>query len=251
MLFAMTTGHIAWVFVPLESLLGQLMHFFARLTMPLACFLVIEGFTKSKDLKGYIKRMFKFALLAQIPYITFFVGIYRLVESPALLLAQFNVLFTLGFGLLFLCCLKGVSVAHDEGKRLLYFLATVPLLFISTLADWGLAVIVWVVAIYFGRAKGFLIATVALFLLGAWADGEGVFALLEYDKLMDYGLFMAAGVMAWYDKNKEKSPLQYRLPRTFFYWYYVVHLMVLGLFMQFSPWAIDEAGLVCHEVCTK
>ncbi len=243
----MTTGHIAWAFVPTESMAGQLMHFFGRLTIPLACFLVVEGFERTHDLSSYLKRMFGFAILAQIPYVMSFVGVYRLIAEPSWLWVQLNVLFTLGLAIIVLIFLKKFK-SDTWANKPLWLIGIVLLGLLSSFCDWGVAVIVWVLAIYHYRAVGFALATIGFFVIGFW-DSQNFFAMVRSYQLMDYGLFLAVPVMLWYDRYKQHSPKAYRLPKTLFYWYYAIHLLVLGLLVQYSPWAIDEYQMICHQSC--
>lgn len=247
MMMAMTLGHMAWLFVPTDSAMGQLMHFVGRLTMPLACFLVVQGFVLTHDLMAYIRRMFGFGFLAQVPFVMTWFGVYRLIDEPSLVWAAFNVLFTLGFGLLALCCVRAMTGKTWQYKVIFGFMIAL-LLMLSQLADWGMAVIVWILAIYYGKALGFVIASVLMFVVAYLVPEDSVWRLVNPNQLMDYGVFLSVPIMWAYDKFKQHSPSTYRLPRTLFYWYYVLHLLFLGLLGQYSPWAIDEYNLRCHTM---
>ena len=50
-IIAMTVDHIAWAFVPFGSIAGQLMHVIGRLTAPIMCFMVAEGYYKTRNVK--------------------------------------------------------------------------------------------------------------------------------------------------------------------------------------------------------
>lgn len=73
-IFAMLIDHIAWAFVPLESALGQIMHIIGRLTAPIMCFFIAEGFYHTKNIKKYALRLGIFALISHIPYNYFMFG---------------------------------------------------------------------------------------------------------------------------------------------------------------------------------
>lgn len=247
MLAMMTTGHFAWAFVPTDTLLGQAMHFFARSTVMLACFLVVEGFRLTHDLTGYLRRLFGFGLIAQIPYIMMMVGVWRIYYDPMILLMMINVLITLGLGLFSLVLCKKA----ETGNWLNKLTAIVVISIIMVLAyifnlDWGYGVILWTIAIYYKRVWGFIGVTAIVFVFSLLFENS-VADYLFLGGAMSYGIILAIPIMVWYEKNKHKSPKTYRLPRTFFYWYYVIHTFIIGLLVQFTPYATDEYGLILEK----
>lgn len=244
MMAMMTIGHIAWAFVPTETLLSQVLHFFARSTVILACFLVVEGYRLTHDLNGYLRRLFGFGLIAQVPYMMMNVGVWRIVYEPMALLWGINVLVTLGFCLLALILCNKLAQASQK-KKVGYIILIGILIFISYNfnTDWNYVAILWTIGIYYKRLKGFLGVTAVLILLSLLFDGY--FADYSFSgELMDYGFMLAIPIMYWYDKYKEHSPNHYRLPRTFFYWYYVIHALIIGILVQFTPYATDEYGII-------
>lgn len=231
MLFAMTTGHIAWAFVPTDTWLSDGLHFVARITIPLACFLVVIGYQKTKDIYGYMTRLLGFALLAQIPFVMAQTGIAGIVDTPSILLVYGNVLFSLLFGLL--------AVTLADGRHFVRYLSVEPrvfgvllLLWLSSWSDWSFATVLWVLAIYYRGALGFFVITAGLLVSSLMLPKDSPFVIAHADKVMDYGLFLAVPIMFWYNKNAHIQT-SYRLPRLLFYWYYVVHLLVIGLVVSF------------------
>ncbi len=96
-IISMVIDHIAWGFVDFYSPLGQLLHVCGRLTVPIMCFFIAEGFTKTKDLKRYIFRMAAFAAISIIPFYLFFHEEYGYRQ---------NIIFDLLLGLLLLTVLE-------------------------------------------------------------------------------------------------------------------------------------------------
>lgn len=83
-----------------------------RLSFPIYCFLLVEGYCHTRNVKNYLERLFLFALLSEIPYdLTF----YHTVFYPA----QQNVFFTLFFGLLLLYVLDKASVSENNNTKML------------------------------------------------------------------------------------------------------------------------------------
>lgn len=237
MMVAMTVGHLAWAFVPTDTLLSELLHFFGRLTIPLACFLVVIGFRLSRNITGYARRLFGFGLLAQLPFAVYIyplMGDGGLLANPWLIFYYGNVLFTLGFGLLTLIILTHLHQTRNYFYGCVCFAL---LALLSTWSDWGMLVIFWVGAIYYAGAMGFLVMTLLLFGLSFAGQNHPIItqyiAPLNTKNLMDYGVFLSVPIMLWYEQNQHKSPTHYRLPRLLFYWYYVGHLVVISVLVFF------------------
>lgn len=66
---AMLIDHIAWSFVPMHTVLGQIMHFIGRLTGPTMAYFLAEGYLHTRNVKKYVTRLGIFALLSWIPFI--------------------------------------------------------------------------------------------------------------------------------------------------------------------------------------
>lgn len=238
MMVAMTVGHLAWAFVPTNTLLSEILHFFGRITIPLACFLVVEGYRLTHDVWGYVRRLFGFGLLAQLPFLLNFYTLFGddgLLANPAQIITYGNVLFSLGFGLLAIIILDKIHHKNLQ-QKLIYLILIIPLALLSTWSDWSVFVIFWVGAIFYGGTLGFFLITIGLFGLSfLLQDNLSItpyIITLQTQHLMDYGIFTAIPIMLWYQTNKHRSPTSYRLPRLLFYWYYVLHLLIIGLILN-------------------
>lgn len=239
MMIAMTTGHVAWAFVPTQSDLGVGMHFFARMTIALACFLVVVGYKKTHDLNGYIKRMFGFAVLAQAPFIADQIGWQKVIEEPEQLFYYGNVLFSLGFALVALCCVTTLKTTNWQG-RVWRIVVTLLMIGASLWSDWSYSVVVWILAIYYFGWRGYLVTTIGLLLLALVVPEESLLRILNPYKLMDYGGLLSVPIMIWYQRYAPQSPKVYRLPRLMFYWYYALHLAVLGLAVDILAYYFNQ-----------
>ncbi|MBO4750438.1 MAG: TraX protein [Lachnospiraceae bacterium] len=136
---SMVIDHIASILIfddtwKLDMTVEQVNHLYAvmrligRLAFPLYAFLLVEGFTLTKNRKKYGIRLSIFALLSEIPWdLSHFHSFFYLRGQ--------NVIFTLLLGFLGLCVLEDLEKKHDK-KDVLYLLG---LLFASILlnADFG------------------------------------------------------------------------------------------------------------------
>ena len=52
----MLIDHIAWAFVPTASAAGVVMHIIGRITAPVMCFMLTEGYRYTSNFKGYVRR---------------------------------------------------------------------------------------------------------------------------------------------------------------------------------------------------
>ncbi len=79
-----------------------------RIAFPIFCFLLVEGFLHTHDLKKYLTRLFAFALISDIPFDFAFFGKIGLDHQ--------NVFFTLFFGVLALAAIDRVRRMDIGGK---------------------------------------------------------------------------------------------------------------------------------------
>ena len=134
--FAMIIDHIAWGFT-LSNDTIFIMHLIGRITAPVMCFYIIEGYLHTHDLKGYIKRLFVFAMLSQLPFSYF--------QSGSINLVPLNMIFTLLIGLLGVCAYDRIINNH-----LKIFLLII-LFYSSFLCDW--LIIGFILPLIFFRLK--------------------------------------------------------------------------------------------------
>ena len=68
---AMTLDHIAWWLFPgyPREALPLLLHMIGRITCPVMCYFIAEGYHHTRDIHRYTRRLFGFALLAHFAYV--------------------------------------------------------------------------------------------------------------------------------------------------------------------------------------
>ena len=70
-IIAMVADHAAWGFLDFENPIAFCIHIFGRLTLPIMCFFIAEGFAHTHDVRKYILRMAIFALISVVPFYLF------------------------------------------------------------------------------------------------------------------------------------------------------------------------------------
>lgn len=67
----MTLDHVAWALFPgfSENALSLLAHTIGRISCPIFCYFVAEGFHRTRDVGKYAARIFAFALLSHFAYV--------------------------------------------------------------------------------------------------------------------------------------------------------------------------------------
>lgn len=144
---AMVIDHIAWWFVPTDSVLGYIMHIVGRTTAPIMCFFIVEGFHHTKNVKKYLFRMLIFSAISWFPYY-----MYHHLRIPSI--RSFNLLFGTQSVIYNFCLALIVLIAIHSDKMRPFFkiLVLLTAIYLSMNGDWGYIIIFWV--LIFDRYRG-------------------------------------------------------------------------------------------------
>lgn len=213
---AMVIDHIAWAFVPFGSVLGQAMHIIGRITAPVMCFMVAEGYAYTRDSVKYAKRLGLFAVIAHIPYIYFESGGFPVIH-------QTSVMFTLFLGLVALIVRDSPKYEIAVKNMILLIICLV-----AMLGDWGATAVIWIQVFYafrFNRReqiKYFCIVSAVMIVLNIIVNASvGNFL----GSLFQLGVFLAVPLITRYNGKRKKSAAG----KWFFYVFYPAHLLALAV----------------------
>lgn len=188
------------------------MRIIGRMAFPIYCFLLVEGFQKTHNVKKYLGRMFLFALLSEVPFDLALSGEVWDMEYQ-------NVFFTLFIGLAVIAGLKLVEerfAGGGNGEKILWICLSAGIviagcalaLILKTDYDFQGVLAITVLYLFRNRRKAQIWAGVIAFLLMGSMEMIAAFSF----------------VLIWFYNGSRGKQNKY-----FFYFFYPVHLLLLWL----------------------
>lgn len=226
---AMTADHIAWLAFPGYSteLLPMILHIIGRLTCPIMCYFIAEGYYHTKDINKYTARLFLFAILSHVPYM---LASMQYVDWKSLIpfyygdfLNQTGVMWSLAWGLVMLRVAN-----HEKIKNGMKVLLVILICLVAFPSDWSC--IASLCVLVFGTNRGKFKAQMLwmLFYVAIYATVY-FFALDRVYGIMQMAVVLAIPVLATYNGERGKNPSVNKFLKWAFYIYYPLHLLVIGL----------------------
>lgn len=221
-IIAMLLDHIAMLLFTKNSniALYSTFRFIGRLTAPIMCYFIAEGFYYTHSRKKYGERLALFAVISQFAY-TF---AHHKTILTSNLFTDLNVIYTLFIGFLVLVCYEKIS------NPILKWTSTVLLIMLSGIGDWGIIAPVFILVFYafrdniqaklicFTLASGFEVLSDIIFMISKHRPW--------YGEIWQAGIFLIIPLLLMYNGKKGKSSA---FNKWFFYIFYPLHLLVLGL----------------------
>lgn len=229
-IFAMLIDHIAWGFVPKSTLLGQAMHVIGRLTAPIMCYFIAEGYYHTHNVKKYALRLGIFALISHFPFILFEYGRLSISYTDGFPFAcKTGVIYTLFLGLI------SLIVWNSKKMNKLVKIILIVLLCVAALpGDWEFLSVLWI--LFFGinhnNPKGQILSFIIISLpFTIIAPLSGLFRnkINWYQQLFQCGVFLAIPFFIHY--NGKLGGFKYS--KWIFYIFYPLHLLILA-FIKFG-----------------
>ena len=227
---AMTVDHIAWAAFPgyPTELLPLLMHLIGRVTCPIMCYFIAEGYHHTRDVNKYTARLFLFALISHFAYIFAsqdFQGWSSFIPFfNGNVLNQTSVMWSLAWGLVMLRVVNSPRIRGMWVKILLVILICL----VSFPADWSCVAALCVLAIGTNRGRFKTQMLWMVFYVAIYAVVYA-FALDPVYGILQMGVVLAIPILLLYNGQRGKSPRVNRVMKWMFYLYYPLHLGVIGL----------------------
>jgi hypothetical protein len=219
-IFAMTLDHIGKYITFLNPILSIIFMIVGRITFPIMCFFIAEGFKYTKDKKKYALRLLTVALVSQIPW--------TLLHHNALftwnLVTEFNTIFTLFMSFCMLWLIESDMKLTYKSLLIVFIVA------FCFLCDYKIIGLMYTLYFYLFRDKKYkfyllslvYILSIALYI---YISDLGYIEAV-YTSLMDIGLFFTIPLFICYNN---KSGSKHIFNKYFFYIYYPAHLLALFL----------------------
>ena len=205
----MTIDHIGAVLLPQYLILRVI----GRVAFPVYCFLLVNGFLHTSNLKKYIGRLAIFALISEVFFDKVFFGKYIWLEAQ-------NVFFTLLIGIIMLAGIEwircnqyknaGLRVIAGVLEAILVVMACVTAYFLCT--DYSFFGIMMMYGFYALRYNKIMLGFFQTFVNVGLIGGVQEFACIALIPIYLY--------------NGEKGNTDYKW---WFYIYYPLHLLVIGI----------------------
>ena len=227
-IIAMTIDHVAWLLFPgyPREGLPVVMHLIGRITCPIMCYFIAEGYHYTKDIAKYTRRLFLFAFISHFAYIfssanyvdwRSFIPFYY-----GEVLNQTSVMWPLAWGLVML------RVANSEKiKAQLKPVLVILICLITFSSDWSCIASLCILA--FGTNRGnlkkqmlWMVFYVAMYSVVYF------FALDRLYGLLQMAVVLAIPVLMKYNGKRGASQKMNTVMKYVFYIYYPLHLFVIG-----------------------
>lgn len=228
-IIAMTVDHVAWAVFPgySKEFLPIIMHIIGRLTCPVMCYFIAEGYHYTKNINKYTFRLFAFAIISHFTYLfasTDFVDAKSFIPFYyGNILNQTSVMWSLAWGLVML------RITYtDKIKNAWKVVLIILICFISFPSDWSCIAALCILA--FGTNRGnfkkqmlWMTFYAAIYVMVYFFAVDKVYGLIQMS------VVFSIPVIGLYNGERGKNPSVNRFMKWFFYIYYPFHLVLIGL----------------------
>lgn len=216
-IIAMTSDHVAWMFLPLESVAAEILHIIGRLTFPIMAYMIVEGYHHTKNVKKYLFRLAASAVISHFAYAFCFNHPY-IFDFNKGIIDTTSVLWGFTLGLL--------AIIIYNHKELAIWLKTILILLCITLSipsDWSWVCVVFLLVIhinYKNSRKQFFWMT-----LFGWSYALVYCMVSSWFHAYQFAIVLSYPLLYLY--NGKRGSLKGM--KWLFYIYYPLHLVVLGI----------------------
>lgn len=232
-IIAMTIDHITWMIYPgyPKGIFPIILHIIGRITCPIMCFFIAEGYYYTKDINKYTKRLFVFAFISHFAYVFASVDFMDWKSFIPFYygsaLNQTSVMWSLAWGLVMLRVVNSKKIKSNMMKVLLIVLICL----ISFPGDWSCVASLCILA--FGTNRGNLKKqTLWMMFYVAIYTTVYFFAIDKIYGVLQMAVILSVPIIRMYNGKRGNNQRINDIMKWLFYIYYPLHLFIIG-WMQF------------------
>lgn len=226
-IIAMTIDHIAWMgidtYSQAETPLQICLHIIGRLTAPIMFFFVSEGYHHTHDFRKYLSRMALLALISHFAFCFFSQPSFNPFKNQ--IFNATSIAWPLMWGLIFL------KVWDMENLYIwLKVLITLGGCLVTATSDWSCAAPLAI--LFVGRNYGnfykqmlWLMAITTLYSIAFFIINNHIYGIVHL------ATWLTVPLLSLYNGQRGKA----KWLGKFFYWYYPVHMAIIGLLLRVLP----------------
>ena len=228
-IFAMTIDHIAWLVFPgyPTQALPIVMHIIGRITCPIMCYFIAEGYHYTRNIRKYTARLFSFAIISHFAYVfasTNFVDWKSFIPFYyGSFLNQTSVMWSLAWGLVMLRVANSNKIKADWLKTVLIILICI----VSFPSDWSCVAALCILAIGTNRGNFKKQMSLLVFFVFIYSVVY-FFAIDKVYGCIQMGVVLSIPILMLYNGQRGKSKSINNFMKWVFYIYYPLHLIVIG-----------------------
>ena len=227
-IIAMTIDHIAWMLFPgyPRDVFPVILHIIGRITCPIMCYFIAEGYHYTKNVAKYTRRLFVFAFISHFAYVF---SSARFVDWKSFIpfyyggiLDQTSVMWPLAWGLVML------RIADSEKiKQSIKPVLVILICFLTFPSDWSCIASLCILA--FGTNRGAFTKQMRwmVFYVAIYA-AVYFFAIDKIYGLIQMAVVLAIPILRMYNGQRGSSPRINHAMKWLFYIYYPPHLFAIG-----------------------
>ena len=219
-MFMMLLDHLWATIVPGNDW----MNYIGRLAFPIFAFQIVEGYFHTKDYKQYLKRLFIFALISEIPFNLMASGSYIYPFGQ-------NVIFTFVYGIVSIHAIEEI-IKHNHVVKNVAKVLLMMILSIITFPDYNLMGYLTVLLFYVTRNMQYAwLYQLAGMIYLNWYSFKGLTIYVEaFGKtipvlVQSFAILSLLLIWQYNGESGNQNPMLRKLA----YWFYPLHMLVIYL----------------------
>ena len=226
-ILAMTLDHVAFAFMPYNSLAYYIMRGIGKITAPTMSFFIAEGFNYTKNRKKYLFRVLFFAFISQPFYYFMKTGERSKSFSEFITFNKLNVLFGFAISIIILFFISNKKMPLYA--RIIFLLLC---LMASDHCDWSFIIPSWVIVFYLFRNNKKIKILFFSFISIVFLTERYILnfnSFIEFSYM--YGVMLALILISMYNgkRNNHNNIFFKKIDRWIFYIYYPLHMAIITI----------------------